>query len=109
MISQTHSTETDIKPEKPQRVSKHKNFKLSPELKDIVNADRLTRSDVLKKFWEYIRNNNLQDKETRRKIHADDKLKKIFGKDEVDYKEVLVSSKMEGNYDIGIFEESYGR
>jgi SWIB/MDM2 domain len=34
-------------------------------------------------LWEYIRSHNLQNPENRREILADDKLRKVFGKDKV--------------------------
>jgi chromatin remodeling complex protein RSC6 len=34
-------------------------------------------------MWEYIRSYNLQNPENRREIPADDKLRKVFGKDKV--------------------------
>jgi hypothetical protein len=35
------------------------------------------------KMWEYIGSHNLQNPENRRKILADDKLQRVFGKDKV--------------------------
>lgn len=52
----------------------------SSELAAIVGAKDLPRTEVTKKLWAYIKKNNLQDKVQRRNIHADDKLKPIFGK-----------------------------
>jgi len=52
----------------------------SSELAEIVGAKSLPRTEVTKKLWAYIKKNNLQDKVQRRNIHADDKLKPIFGK-----------------------------
>jgi chromatin remodeling complex protein RSC6 len=34
-------------------------------------------------MWDYIKKNNLQDSKNRRMINADDKLKPIFGKNQV--------------------------
>jgi SWIB/MDM2 domain len=34
-------------------------------------------------MWEYIRSHNLQNPENRREILADDKLRRVFGKDKV--------------------------
>jgi chromatin remodeling complex protein RSC6 len=53
----------------------------SPELSDIVGKDPLPRSEVVSKVWDHIRKNNLQNPQNKREILADDKLKKIFGKD----------------------------
>lgn len=55
----------------------------SPELGAIVGNDRLPRSEVISKVWEYIKKNDLQNPENKREIVADENLKKIFGKDRV--------------------------
>ena len=55
----------------------------SPELGAIVGDDKLARSEVISKVWEYIKKNDLQNPENEREIMADDKLKKVFGKDKV--------------------------
>lgn len=52
----------------------------SPELAEIVGKDDLPRSEVVKKVWDYIKKNDLQDSKDRRQINADDKLGKVFGK-----------------------------
>jgi upstream activation factor subunit UAF30 len=51
----------------------------SAQLAEIVGAKPLPRPQVAKKMWEYIHKHGLQDKVNRRMIHADDKLKPIFG------------------------------
>ena len=53
----------------------------SADLAAIVGKDDLPRSAVVSKVWDHIRKNNLQNPENKREILADDKLKKIFGKD----------------------------
>ena len=55
----------------------------SPELGEVVGKDKLPRSEVISKVWDYIKSNNLQNPENKREIVADDKLKKVFGKDKV--------------------------
>lgn len=52
----------------------------SKDLAEIVGADPLPRSEVVKKTWDYIKKNNLQDEKDKRTINADAKLEKIFGK-----------------------------
>jgi len=37
------------------------------------------RTEVVKKIWDYIKKNGLQDKKNRRMINADAKLKTVFG------------------------------
>jgi chromatin remodeling complex protein RSC6 len=51
----------------------------SSALAAIVGSKALPRTEVTKKIWAYIKKNNLQDKVQKRNIHADDKLKPIFG------------------------------
>ncbi len=52
----------------------------SPALAAIVGANPLPRTEVVKKLWQYIKKNDLQDAKNRRNINADAKLKPIFGK-----------------------------
>jgi chromatin remodeling complex protein RSC6 len=59
---------------------------LTPDaaLAAVVGKEPLPRTEVTKKIWEYIRENNLQDPNDKRTIKADAKLKAIFdGKDSV--------------------------
>jgi len=55
----------------------------SATLGEVVGTKPLPRTEVVKKIWEYIKKNNLQDKKNRRMINADGKLKPIFGKDQI--------------------------
>jgi len=55
----------------------------SAELGAVVGNEKLPRSQVISKVWEYIKSNNLQNPENKREILADDKLKKVFGRDKV--------------------------
>ena len=55
----------------------------SSTLAEIVGSKALPRTQVVKKLWEYIKKNDLQDKKNRRNINADAKLKPIFGKAQV--------------------------
>ena len=52
----------------------------SAELAEIVGKGDMPRSEVVKKVWEYIKKNNLQDAKDKRQINADDKLAKVLGK-----------------------------
>jgi chromatin remodeling complex protein RSC6 len=54
------------------------------KLAAIVGKDPLPRTEVTKRVWDYIRQNNLQDPNDKRTIRGDDKLKAVFdGKDSV--------------------------
>jgi chromatin remodeling complex protein RSC6 len=55
----------------------------SPALVEVIGAKPLPRTEIVKKIWEYIKKNNLQDKKNRRMINADSKLKPLFGKDQI--------------------------
>lgn len=52
---------------------------ISSDLAVVVGAGPMPRSDVVKKLWEYIKKNNLQDPANKRNINADENLKKVFG------------------------------
>ena len=52
----------------------------SPELGAIVGNDKLPRSQVISKVWDYIKANNLQNPANKREILADAKLEKVFGR-----------------------------
>lgn len=56
-----------------------KPMKLSPELEAVVGKGPMPRSEVVKKLWEYIKKNGLQDQKNKRNINADANLKKVFG------------------------------
>lgn len=51
----------------------------STALAAVVGASALPRTQVVKKVWDYIKKNNLQDAKNRRNINSDDKLAAIFG------------------------------
>ena len=56
-------------------------LKPSADLAAIVGDKPLPRGEVVSKVWEHIKKHNLQNPANKREIVADDKLKKIFGKD----------------------------
>lgn len=55
----------------------------SPALADVVGNKPMPRTEVIKKIWDYIKKNNCQDKKNRRMINADEKLRGLFGKDQI--------------------------
>ncbi|MCB9799225.1 MAG: hypothetical protein H6757_00520 [Candidatus Omnitrophica bacterium] len=57
----------------------NKPLNLSAELEAVVGKGPLPRGQVVKKIWDYIKGNNLQDPTNKRNINADDKLKVLFG------------------------------
>ena len=55
----------------------------SAMLAAVVGAKPLPRTEVVKKIWDYIKKNKLQDAGNKRMINADDKLRGVFGKAQV--------------------------
>ena len=55
-----------------------KPLSVSEDLAAVVGKGPMPRSEVVKKLWEYIKKNNLQDAKNRRNINADTKLKAVF-------------------------------
>ncbi|WRX15776.1 SWIB/MDM2 domain - like 6 [Theobroma cacao] len=51
---------------------------LSPQLQKVVGQSELPRTEVVKKLWLYIRENNLQDPKNKRNIICDESLRAIF-------------------------------
>ncbi len=48
-------------------------------LHPVIGSKPMPRTEVVKKIWEYIKKNKLQDAKERRNINADDNLKAVFG------------------------------
>lgn len=63
----------------PQNSAFMKPMSISEELAAVVGKGPMPRSEVVKKLWAYIKENNLQDPTNKRNINADEKLKKVFG------------------------------
>src|SRR5919199_1734167 len=55
----------------------------SDTLAQVVGNKPLPRTEIVKKVWDYIKKNKLQDNNNRRMINADDKLRPLFGKDQI--------------------------
>jgi chromatin remodeling complex protein RSC6 len=55
----------------------------SEDLAAVVGGGTMARGEVVSKVWEYIKANKLQNPDDGREIIADDKLRKVFGKDKV--------------------------
>ena len=55
----------------------------SKELAEVVGSSSLPRPEVVKKVWDYIKKNDLQNPQNKREILADDKLEAVFGKKKV--------------------------
>ena len=60
------------------------NYALSPQLAEIVGAKKMTRPQVVKKLWVYIKAKKCQDTKNRRLIVPDKKLSEVIGNRPVD-------------------------
>lgn len=49
------------------------------KLAPIVGKDPITRAELTRRVWDYVKANDLQDPDDRRTICADAKLKPVFG------------------------------
>ncbi|MEK9154363.1 MAG: SWIB/MDM2 domain-containing protein, partial [Patescibacteria group bacterium] len=56
-----------------------KPYNLSADLEAVIGKGPLPRGQVVKKIWEYIKKNDLQNPKNKRNIIADAKLKPLFG------------------------------
>ncbi|KAK6132990.1 hypothetical protein DH2020_033281 [Rehmannia glutinosa] len=54
---------------------------VSPELQTIVGQPTMPRTEIVKQLWAYIRKNNLQDPNNKRKIICNDELRLVFETD----------------------------
>lgn len=62
----------------PRKTGLSKPMQLSAALTAVVGEDQLSRSDVMKKIWDYIKANNLKDPNNGKQVLCDDKLKAVF-------------------------------
>ena len=49
----------------------------------VIGNEPVARPEAVKKMWEYIKANNLQDPKDKRTIVADDKLRAVLGADSI--------------------------
>jgi DNA topoisomerase-1 len=72
-------------PEKKKRAApKQPAYQLSKDLSDLLGVTSLSRPEVTKQLWVYIKAHNLQDPKNKRMIKPDAKLSKIIGKNPID-------------------------
>ena len=56
-------------------------YRVQPDeiLAKVIGSTPLSRGEMTKKLWEYIKKNGLQDQKNKRNINADATLKVVFG------------------------------
>lgn len=75
---------------KPRKKTKRKSgltsttYNLSPQLQAVVGTKKMTRPEVVKNLWAYIKSHKLQDAKNRRMIVPDKKLGEVIGNKPVD-------------------------
>ena len=74
---------TEKKPARKPNAAFMKPMTPSAELAAVIGSTPMPRTEVTKKILEYIKKHDLQDAANRRNINADDKLRPIFGKEQV--------------------------
>ncbi|KAJ3514796.1 hypothetical protein NLJ89_g2165 [Agrocybe chaxingu] len=61
-----------------------KEFALSPPLAALLQIEKLSRPQVVKQLWVYIKGNDLQNPQNKREIMCDHNLRAVFGVDKID-------------------------
>ncbi|KAL2106531.1 hypothetical protein VUR80DRAFT_6571 [Thermomyces stellatus] len=79
-----------------------KPFNLSPNLAELVGEAQLSRPQVVKKLWEHIKANELQDPKDKRQIICDEKMQAVFKQSKVD---MFQMNKVIGNHLYPVDEE----
>ncbi|QTN26732.1 DNA topoisomerase III [Rhodoferax sp. AJA081-3] len=77
------ATKADAKPKAPRKTTAASGKLPSAELAAVIGSDPVARTEVVKKLWDYIKANGLQDAANKRAINADAKLLLVFGKPQV--------------------------
>lgn len=78
----TATKKTKATAAKPKKTREMPSLTLTSELAAVVGETSLPRAQVIKKVWEYIKSNQLQDANNKRLIVPDAKLAKVFGSKE---------------------------
>jgi DNA topoisomerase-3 len=71
------------KPKAPRKTTAASGMQPSAELAAVIGSEPVARTQVIKKLWDYIKANGLQDAKDKRAINADAKLLPVFGKPQV--------------------------
>jgi len=71
------------KPKAPRKATAASGLKPSEALAAVIGAEPVARTEVIKKLWDYIKAEGLQDAANKRAINADAKLLAVFGKPQV--------------------------
>ncbi|KAK0648903.1 hypothetical protein B0T16DRAFT_122801 [Cercophora newfieldiana] len=78
------ASDAEGKPKRKAGGGFQKPFNLSYALQEVCGETQLSRPQVVKKLWEYIKGNELQDPNDKRQIVCDEKLQAVFKQGRVD-------------------------
>jgi len=67
----------------PRKAATGAGLQPSAALAAVIGSEAVARTQVIKKLWDYIKANGLQDAANKRAINADAKLAAVFGKEQV--------------------------
>ncbi|KAK4151056.1 SWIB/MDM2 domain-containing protein [Chaetomidium leptoderma] len=81
--SNADDSDASAKPKRKAGGGFQKPFNLSFPLADICGENQLSRPQVVKKLWDYIKGNVLQDPSDKRQILCDEKLQAVFKQDKI--------------------------
>jgi len=70
-------------PKTPRKTTAATGKQPSAALAAVIGEGAVSRPEVVKKLWDYIKANGLQDATDKRKVNADARLRPVFGKDQV--------------------------
>ena len=85
-MAKKKTTKVKKKVTKPKKKSglSQQTYTLSPELQAVVKSKSLTRPQIVKKLWAYIKAHKCQDEKNKRLIVPDKMLEPVIGKKPVD-------------------------
>src|SRR5450830_475499 len=69
--------------ETPRKATPGSGLTPSAELAAVIGGEAVARTEVIKKVWDYVKANGLQDATNKRAINADAKLLPVFGKPQI--------------------------
>ena len=72
----------------------------SEPLAELLKAEKMSRPQVVKHIWDYIKEKGLQNPTDKREILCDDKMKSIFGVDKIG---MFTMNKELGQYVVHFF------
>ncbi|AEO60084.1 hypothetical protein MYCTH_2308924 [Thermothelomyces thermophilus ATCC 42464] len=92
--SNAEDSEGSEKPKRKAGGGFQKPFNLSEPLANLCGESQLSRPQVVKKLWDYIKENGLQDPNDKRQIRCDEKLHAVFKQDKIN---MFSMNKLLGN------------